>query len=252
VRLGKYYEQKHQPVASFRVQKTTVRYTFGCSNAMLEFRYLSQELFRMSEYDTDLNNMLKHSAAAKRRSAAKKLRRLRDIKAGAPILAALQEEMKNSKTWETQYHMIMALSDCSYIEGLPYLYELAHDQIFVPMVNIAIGDAITNLEHVKDGHVKKLKYWITHEQNDYLEGAIRAIAMNKTVPSHKTTKTLIEYVKNSENDGLIFWLVAACPGWPQDQTSDFLKSCLLDGSTDDIKKAAEAALIKKYLKWKPL
>ncbi|ACJ29454.1 hypothetical protein swp_2724 [Shewanella piezotolerans WP3] len=219
---------------------------------MLEFNYLSPELFTMPEYDIELVNMLSHSTSAKRRSAAKKLRKTKDTSAGSSLLNALQKEMKSSRTWETQYHMIMALSDCSYIESLPYLYELAHDQTLVPMISVAIGDAITNLENIKYNHVEKIDYWIAHKQNDYLEGAIRAIAMNRMIPAQEIIEILIEYVEISKNDGLVFWLAAACPGWSLDLTSEFLKSCLVGSSTDDIKKAAEAALVKKYLKWRPL
>ncbi|ETJ46846.1 hypothetical protein X564_17510 [Pseudoalteromonas agarivorans] len=219
---------------------------------MLEFNDMSPELFTMPEYDIELVNMLSHSTSAKRRFAAKKFRKTKDTSAGPSLLHALQKEMKSSRTWETQYHMIMALSDCSYIESLPYLYELANDQTFVPMISVAIGDAITHFENIKYDHLDKISYWLAHKQNDYLEGAIRAIAMNRMIPEYEIIETLIEYVESSENDGLIFWLAAASPGWSQGLTSEFLNSCLVGGSTDDIKKAAEAALVKKYLKWRPL
>jgi hypothetical protein len=206
----------------------------------------------MPELVNELVNMLQHSTSSKRKFAAKKLRKIKSIGAGSPILASLQKEMKNSRTWETQYHMIMALSDCSYTEGLNYLYELANDQSNIPMVNIAVGDAITNLEYIKNGHLEKIEYWLAYNQNEYLEGAIRAIAINRRVLSNDTIIALLEYVKNSKNDGLIFWLAAACPGWPSDLTKFFLEFCLEKNFTDEITKAAEAALVKKYLKWRPL
>jgi hypothetical protein len=206
----------------------------------------------MPAYDTELIYMLSHSSSARRRSAAKKLRKIKETSAGPDLLAALKNEMKNSRTWETQYHMIMALSDCSYTDSLTFLYELADSQPSTPMVNIAVGDAITNLEYLKSGHLEKIRYWLTKRNNELLEGAMRAIAMNKIVPESNDISALIDYVFNSKNEGLVFWLAAACPGWPLNLTKPFLEFCLAKSATDDIKKAAEAALLNKYLKWRPL
>ena len=61
----------------------------------------------------------------KRRSAAKKLRKLKDFDAGPSILAALESELKDIRTWETQYQMIMAIGECGYKPALPFLSELA-------------------------------------------------------------------------------------------------------------------------------
>ena len=36
-------------------------------------------------------------------------------------MSALAAEVDNPRTWETQYHMIMALADCGCFEALPLL-----------------------------------------------------------------------------------------------------------------------------------
>jgi hypothetical protein len=59
-----------------------------------------------------------------------------------------------------------------------------------------------------------------------LEGALRAIAMNKIVPESDDITALIDYVFDSKDEGLIFWLAAACPGWPLNLTKPFLEFCV--------------------------
>jgi HEAT repeat protein len=81
----------------------------------------------------------------KRRSAAKKLRKLKDVDAGPFLLAALETELSDARTWETQYQMIMAIGECGYKPALPFLNELAKQDFEATMVYIAIGDAIVRL-----------------------------------------------------------------------------------------------------------
>ena len=76
-----------------------------------------------------LIEQLSNKASAKRRSAAKKLRKIKAKEAGPALLAALKNELKDQRTWETQYQMIMALGESSYTESLDFLLQLA-DQEF--------------------------------------------------------------------------------------------------------------------------
>ena len=68
-----------------------------------------------------LIEQLQHKSSAKRRAAAKKLRKLKAKEAGPALLAALKNELKDKRTWETQYQMIMALGESGYTESLEFL-----------------------------------------------------------------------------------------------------------------------------------
>ncbi|MEV6973227.1 hypothetical protein [Kitasatospora sp. NPDC093806] len=61
---------------------------------------------------------LGHRLSPKRRSAATRLRRLADPAAGPPLLEALEREVRDSRTWETQYQMVMALGMCGHRPAL--------------------------------------------------------------------------------------------------------------------------------------
>jgi len=200
----------------------------------------------------ELTAQLKSKSSTKRRSAAKKLRKLKCQQAGSLILSAIETEIQDTRTWETQYHMIMALSDSSYCDALAYLKKLSLKSHSSTMVDLAIGHAITNLEFIKFGEIKSLQEWMTSKKTMLLEGAFRALTMHRITPNNEVIKDSIKYAADSKNDGLIFWLTAATPKWPKKLTISFLTFYAKGALLNDIKKAAEAALNGKYLKWKPL
>jgi HEAT repeat protein len=55
---------------------------------------------------------LQDKNSAKRRSAARLIRKRGDESAGPALLEALKIELEDSRTWETQYQMIMAIGHC--------------------------------------------------------------------------------------------------------------------------------------------
>lgn len=86
---------------------------------------------------------LQDRSSAKRRSAAKRLRKLGNSDAGAARLEALKNEVRDSRTWETQYQMTMALGTCGSPSDLPYLRDVAHPAGLDPNHRLArarIGD----------------------------------------------------------------------------------------------------------------
>ena len=205
--------------------------------------------------DTDIQPLieqLNNKASAKRRSAAKKLRQLKAKKAGPALLAALKNELKDKRTWETQYQIIMALGESSYTDSLEFLLQLAKQEFEATMIYIAIGDAITTLEQPHDPDLKSLSAWINQDKKSLVEGAIRSLAINKIIPNDNLIKKIISYAEKPDSRSIDFWVSAASPGWPENLTEYFLKYCLEHSQIDDTKKAAKAALKGKYLNWNPL
>ncbi|MET9364281.1 HEAT repeat domain-containing protein [Streptomyces sp. NPDC006632] len=66
-------------------------------------------------------SQLQDRSSAKRRSAAKRLRKLGDPSAGPALLDALRSEVRDTRTWETQYQVTMALGTCGSPSDLSYL-----------------------------------------------------------------------------------------------------------------------------------
>src|SRR5213595_3632573 len=99
--------------------------------------------------------LLSDKRSAKRRSGAKNLRRLQDPGACPELLMALEKEVLDPRTWETQYQMVMALGECGCSSALPALEQLAEQVTegkgaLEPMVYTAVGDALVRLGRKHD------------------------------------------------------------------------------------------------------
>lgn len=198
---------------------------------------------------SELIKQLKDKKSQKRRSAAKKIRKLGDPKYGSLVLDALIQEVKDPRTWETQYQMIMALGSCHYVESLSFLNDFSQQNIEANMVKVALGDAIYRLSNFDDNIIR---LFIAENRRDLFTGAIRALAMERESPAQEVISEIITYVLEfGLDDEILFWPLAAAPGWKGKIVKNFIESCLMS-KREDVKSAAEFALEGKYRKWNPL
>jgi HEAT repeat protein len=200
----------------------------------------------------ELTSLLESPSSPKRRSAARKLRKLGDPFAGPALLHALKRELLDKRTWETQYQMVMALGHCGYREAIPLLHILAYERIEHTMVLVAVGDAYIRLVRTSEDDSKPLfDIFAIRNDNALLDGALRAVAMLRMRFGDDCAARIIDGVVARKQESLWFWAAAACPGWSGAAVEAFLDQCL-QGGREDIKTAARAAKLKKYLKWNPL
>jgi len=208
--------------------------------------------------EQDLLNLieqLQHKSSPKRRAAAKKLRKLKANEAGPALLTALKKEVQDKRTWETQYQMIMALGESGYIDSLDFLIQLSKQEFDAPMVYLATGDAITRLVYFEKKSIHTMIEIIEDEKNNplFVDGILRAIAMLKLIPDDNDIDSLILYGNSLKiNDNNRTWIASAAAGWLNSKNADdFLQTCI-KSNNQQTKKAAEAALNKKYIKWSVL
>ncbi len=200
----------------------------------------------------ELVSLLESPSSPKRRSAAKKLRKIGDHRAGPAVLSALERELPDKRTWETQYQMIMALGQCAYKEAIPLLDILAHERFEHTMVLVAVGDAYVRLSRSFEDDPKPLLDVFAIPNDDaLLDGALRGVAMLRMKFAEDCASQVIEHVVARKQQSLWFWVAAACPGWSGPTVEAFLDECLLS-DRENVKSAARAAKLKKYLKWKPI
>lgn len=111
-----------------------------------------------------LIKQLHHKSSPKRRAAAKKIRKLTANDAGPALQAALENELKDVRTWETQYQMIMALGEAKHTESLNFLLQLANHHFDATMIYVAIGDAVTRLDWAQHNNIdSRYKYLKIHK-----------------------------------------------------------------------------------------
>jgi len=199
---------------------------------------------------------LRHPSSSKRRSAAKLLRKLAAPASGPPLLAALQAEAQDLRSWETRYQLIMALAECGYVPARPFLQDLASRKREAPMLDVALGDALVRLAAPADQGRVALDL-ASSENLELADGACRALAMLRVVPSRDVIEVVLVHAERGDlheakRINPRFWVAAACPGWLDEAPSvrPFLQRCL-GSRNQQVRRAAELALQGKYARWSP-
>ena len=205
----------------------------------------------------ELIGLLRDRRSPKRRSAAKKLRKLRDSRACSALLDALSNEISDGRTWETQYHMVMALGECGCHKALPLIDELATRPFYHTTVLIAIGDALVRLRVRFQDDPAPILELLSHAGRynpELLQGAMRAVAMLRQRFDQNVVEQLFQNVIEVDSDEVMFWTAAACPAWNwrSVRVQEFLRMCLARAPWESMRKTTGAALEGKFVAWKQL
>jgi HEAT repeat protein len=196
----------------------------------------------------DLVQQLRDANSTKRRAAARKLRNAGDPSAAPALVSALSKELMDRRTWETQYQMIMALAVSQPTVEAMSLLEGLFSRDLEPMVHLAAGDALVRASKSLDGPVTRA---LRSGSQARAEGAIRALAMIHGIPGQSTIEFVVKYAQESAHRQVRFCVASASAGWPDAAVRAFLEECLFDESADT-RRAAQASLVRRYLKWNPL
>ncbi|MBK0404821.1 hypothetical protein I5M27_17650 [Adhaeribacter sp. BT258] len=215
----------------------------------------------MEEKVKEAIELLQNPKSSKRESGAKKLRKLESLEAGPALVQALQKEIKDSRTWSTQYHLILAIGHSKYEAALPILLELAKKNFEATILYLGLGDSIFRLSILSNSIQDSLQQ--IYDFNNYMliDGAFRALALLQIVPDDAIIKEIFEkaidpkavdFIQSYPNDprGLRLWAAAASSGWKNELKSSFLKDCDLIPD-NALKFAVENSRKGKYVKWNP-
>lgn len=195
---------------------------------------------------------LQDRSSAKRRSAAKRLRKLGDSYAGPALLEALKNEVRDSRTWETQYQMTMALGTCGSPSDLPYLRDLVLQRETLHAVHTAGGDAIVRLSYMEHSHAETIRWCLNTGNETLVGGALQAVAMLRLGLDQETVTDIIDFIEaRSPQDGIYFWPTVAAAGWTGQRVHHFLTSCV-SSPRSDVAEAATNSLAGNYGAYRPL
>ncbi|GII90469.1 hypothetical protein [Sinosporangium siamense] len=191
----------------------------------------------------DLISQLDDRSARSRRSAAEKLRRLKDPIAGPALLDALGREIENPRTWETQYQLTMALGSCMYDQALDFLRGAVQRRAPVAaFVQTAIGDAVVRLGEHRGDASTQVQWCLATEIDAVMDGAFRAVAILKINLNDDMVRSVIAAVSGRElYDGLRFWPIVASTGWEGGLVREFLVQSA-SSPRSDISDAAKNSL----------
>lgn len=188
-----------------------------------------------------LIEQLSDKRSARRRAAAKKLGAAGDPAAGPALLAALRAEVEDSRTWETQYEMALALGLTGHREALPFLRELAGRPFTATMVYVGVGESLVRLADDPAGEV----LWCLGQGPDMLaDGALRGMARLGLVPEEPVRDAILDVVERTPQEHhLRYWPAVAAGGWPGRRARSYLKKCAR-GPREDVAEAARASLAR--------
>ena len=196
--------------------------------------------------------LLDHPSSAKRRSAAKRLRTLAGAAEGPALLAALQRELQDPRTWETQYHLILTVGQCGYTDARPFVEGLLDRPFEATMIHVAVGDAVVRLSAPFDEHLSVVRGLVARGHPDIADGALRAVAMLRLVPSRETLEELLAYAERwplheRATINRRFWVAAAAAGWLKHsgRVRPFLAECAQSENTG-LQQVASKGLEGKY------
>jgi hypothetical protein len=196
--------------------------------------------------------LLSNSRSVKRKSAAKRLRKKADIFAGPFLLSRLKIEVQDTRTWETQYQLIMAIGECEYLEALPFLENLSTQTLEATMVYVGIGDALVRLQQQGHENIAPVFTLMKSGNEMLIDGGLRAMAMLKMVPSDDDIQKILNFASKFNNEhGIRFWPLAASAGWSGKHVEKYISQCA-KSKREDLQTAAKFALEKRYYNWNPL
>ncbi|MBY8864009.1 hypothetical protein K7711_46630 [Nocardia sp. CA2R105] len=185
--------------------------------------------------------LLAERLSARRRRGAKRLRALADPTTAAQVRAALEREVLDRRTWETQYQLIMALGMTGDRDDVEFLKGLAHQPRAATAVNTALGDAIVRLGRATDNDPAPLLWCLQQDVELFADGALRAVAMLRLRFSDAAVGDVLDYAEDHFHDldhqFLPYWPVVAAAGWSGPRVQAFLTRC----SQDDRQLIADAA-----------
>ena len=191
-------------------------------------------------------------SSSKRRAAAKALRLLRDPSASSALMAALESEVRDARTWETQYQMVMALGESGYVPARDWLVEFASSLGDPFMLAVGIGDAVVRLSILAGTTEDALRWAMGSGRWSILDGALRALAMTRTVPTAETVDRILAHLATlNAEDGLRFWAAVGAVDWPGDAARHVLAEWAAL-SRQDVTEAAQISLSGGYRKRHPL
>ncbi|WP_433566822.1 hypothetical protein ACQP1O_17515 [Nocardia sp. CA-151230] len=193
--------------------------------------------------------LLTDSLSTRRRRGAKRLRALADPTTAAQVRTALEHEVLDKRTWETQYQLIMALGMTGARGDVELLKRLALQPRSATVVNAALGDAIVRLGRDADDDPAPALWCLQQDVELLADGALRAVAMLRLKFPGTAVDAVLDYAEANFHDlnhkFLAYWPAVAAAGWSGPRVRAFLTRCSQD-SRKIIAEAATDALDGRY------
>lgn len=180
---------------------------------------------------------LNSKKSAIRRSAAKKIGKLKLTEYGNELYNCYLKEKQDIRTWETQSEMIKALGLLDYKEALSEIEPIVLKNMPHDSITSVAATSFVQLKRKSIHDAKPVIYLLNYGSISVISGALYSLPADRMIPSEDEIKTIIEKSrdinKHPDRIGLEFglmdpriYLALACADWNKNLTTDFLNHCI--------------------------
>ena len=171
----------------------------------------------------------------------------------APLTAALKEQIKNPKSWQTHCELIKAIGITGCSGALPMLKELIGKEYESTILYRQLAFSILLLEDLTSRNIDFLFLSFKKKNVSQIAGACAGVLYCKIIPTEEeVTKILSETATYTEDEGRTItprgYIAAVAYLWPASSVKDFLESCK-KSSSRVISQIAEDSLHGKKSKF---
>ncbi|MCZ4222510.1 hypothetical protein [Pedobacter rhodius] len=207
-----------------------------------------------------IKTFLTSNKSSERRKGAKEIAKYNVVELGESLFNAYLKESQNTKTWETQVEMILALGLINYKKALIIISKIVLLNTPHSMVSYAGAQTYIRLKRRSLKDAKPIIELLKTGSLSIVDGALNPLGYDKMMPSAEEIKTLIKLSwdlhKHKDRIGKElaycdprYGLAAACAGWNKQLTFDFLNHCLETSNGDTaLLNVAKNSLKQKYIK----
>lgn len=208
----------------------------------------------------EIKTKLHSTKSVDRKRAVKEIGKLKLTDFGDDLYQAYLKEVKDTRTWETQVEMILALGLLDYKNALTEIEQIVSTNLPYDMITYAAAQSYVRLKRQSLTDASPAIELLRFGGLSIVGGCLNPLGYDKMQPDENQIKELItlswDLYKHKDRLGHEggyydprYGLAAACAGWDIQLTNDFLIHCLAtaDGDTP-LKYVSENSLKGKYVK----
>lgn len=206
----------------------------------------------------EIKSKLQSTKSADRRRAAVEIGKTKLTDLADDLYRAYLVEATDTRTWETQVQMILALGLLDYKIALKEIEQIVRTNKPNDMITYAAAQSYVRLKRQSLTDASPALELLQFGGLSTVDGCLNPLGYDKMQPDEKQIKELIKlsWDLHKHKDRLgqesgycdpRYGLAAACAGWDRQLTRAFLEHCLATGDTP-LKYVSENSLKGKYVK----
>ncbi len=206
----------------------------------------------------EIKSKLQSTKSADRRRAAVEIGKTKLTDLADDLYRAYLVEATDTRTWETQVQMILALGLLDYKIALKEIEQIVRTNKPNDMITYAAAQSYVRLKRQSLTDASPALELLQFGGLSTVDGCLNPLGYDKMQPDEKQIKELIKlsWDLHKHKDRLgqesgycdpRYGLAAACAGWDHQLTRAFLEHCLATGDTP-LKYVSENSLKGKYVK----